>query len=284
VPDPNARCSCGSGKKSKNCCGTTTAPLNRTPPADIRRRLRNEVGFGCPVEGCGNPYLEYHHFDPRWSQTPHHDPNGMIALCSRHHPHADAGAWTKDQLREMKRHRSSDVGEKLQWMRTDVLTVVGGNFFYETPVAVQYRQQPVVWYRRDDQRRLLLNIRMLSLSSEPRLTVDDNDWVVRGTPLNLECPPSGKKISARYLNGDYISIEFTEIESSKDLFRRLPKLGPPPENIDDHPFTFPLAICEITMSVAGTSLRFGPKGVAFPGGGGMSGVMMRGRPVGLQLE
>lgn len=76
--------------------------MNRTPPARIRERLRREVGFGCPVKGCGSPYLTWHHFDPPWSKHEHHEPNGMIALCREHHDQADAGAFTKDQLRAFK--------------------------------------------------------------------------------------------------------------------------------------------------------------------------------------
>src|SRR5918912_315690 len=39
-----------------------TLTVNRTPPAAVRRELRREVGFGCPVPDCGNPYLYWHHF------------------------------------------------------------------------------------------------------------------------------------------------------------------------------------------------------------------------------
>lgn len=52
--------------------------MNRTPPEPVREILRKEVNFGCPIEGCGSPYLEYHHFDPPWHEREHHDPQGMI--------------------------------------------------------------------------------------------------------------------------------------------------------------------------------------------------------------
>jgi len=29
----------------------------RTPPVEVRRRLRRKVGFGCPIPGSGSPYL-----------------------------------------------------------------------------------------------------------------------------------------------------------------------------------------------------------------------------------
>lgn len=74
--------------------------LSRSIPKSVKQRLRQEVGFGCPAKDCGNPYLEYHHFDPPWSVEKHHDPERMIALCSEHH--GKANAWTVDQVRAMK--------------------------------------------------------------------------------------------------------------------------------------------------------------------------------------
>src|SRR5215211_7582447 len=76
--------------------------VNRTPPIEVRRELRREVGFGCPVDGCGSPYLTWHHFDPPWKERQHHDVVGMVALCREHHDKADVGAFTRQQLRQLK--------------------------------------------------------------------------------------------------------------------------------------------------------------------------------------
>lgn len=77
--------------------------MNRKPPAKVLKILREEVGFGCPIQSCGNPYLEWHHFDPKWGELNHHNPEGMIALCPAHHRKADANTYTKDQLRILKK-------------------------------------------------------------------------------------------------------------------------------------------------------------------------------------
>ena len=83
--------------------------MNRTPLAKIRRLLRREVGFGCLVEGCGSPYLTYHHFDPPWARRHHHELKGMLALCLQHHKEADAGAFTDSQLRQLKKRKSKSL-------------------------------------------------------------------------------------------------------------------------------------------------------------------------------
>jgi hypothetical protein len=149
--------------------------ISRTPPTSIRQELRREVGFGCPVPNpealCGNPYLYWHHFDPPFRERAHHDPAGMIALCAEHHAKADAGAYTAEQLQEFKRGAAENAGDvrgRFEWMRRDVLWVVGGNFYYETPTILACRGDPVVWINRDDEGYLLLNLRMLSTTTDER--------------------------------------------------------------------------------------------------------------------
>lgn len=161
-----------------------------------KKILREEVGFGCPVPKCGQPYLEWHHFDPPWSVKNHHDPKGMIALCREHHIQADNGAFTLNQLHEFKKAGMSNwkqVSGKFNWMRNRLLAVVGGNFYYETPVLFAYKQRPVIWFERDENNYLLLNLRMLATGNEPRAYIRNNEWFNVGGEEDMECPPSAKK-------------------------------------------------------------------------------------------
>jgi hypothetical protein len=227
--------------------------LSRTPPVEVRRQLRREVGFGCPVSDCGNPYLEYHHFDPPWEQEQHHDPARMIALCATHH--AKAAAWTVDQLRAMKTVSPgrSEVRGRFEWMREDVLAVVGGNFFYETPNMVVFRGEPMIWFERDSERRLLLNLRVLTASGLSRTRLENNDWIIRGDPIEVDSPPNGSRLRVRYDNGDDLSIRFREWADETTLggvYPRALDLGPT--------LRFPLVTSEVAFDVGGTDISFGP--------------------------
>lgn len=258
--------------------------MRREPPVSVRRQLAEEVGFGCPVDGCGSPYLTWHHFDPAWATRQHHNPAGMVALCRDHHPEADAGAFTVQQLLKFKqvgRDRSRALGARFNWMRDKLLAVVGGNFFYETPIAVRVHDKPVVWFNRDESGRLLVNLQMLTASDEPRMLMLDNFWVTEGSAeREIACPPSGRLMSAKYSNGDRLKIEFRELASMEDLDRRYPPDGLPgdvktrlaaaevplpdmprshAETVERLGIDFPVAAVEITMEIAGTGLGFGPK-------------------------
>lgn len=237
--------------------------MNRTPPVEVRRELRREVGFGCPVPGCGNPYLYWHHFDPPWSEEEHHNPSGMIALCGEHHPKADAGAFTKEQLHRLKtsgRSRAHEVKGRFDWMRRDLLAVVGGSMFLRVPVVLQFRDEPMIWFNRDDEGYLLLNCRMLSGSGEPRLRIQDNFWFPRGHPDEVESPPSGRKLRVGYKNGDRLSVEFFDVPASEDLFKRYPNANPHAAEV----IQFPVVAVNVSFAVGGTEICFSPEKAVLP--------------------
>lgn len=140
-------------------------------PEKVKQTLRREVGFGCPVQGCANPYLEYHHFDPPVKVKPHNNPEGMIALCAQHHKKADGGAYTNEQLHALKKDKANanDVKGNLDWLRRDLLAVVGGVFYYETLNIVRIDGVDVVSLDRDEEGYLRLSINMLSYPQKSEL-------------------------------------------------------------------------------------------------------------------
>jgi hypothetical protein len=227
--------------------------LNRTPPVAVREELRKEVGFGCPVEGCGNPYLTWHHFDPPWSVREHHEPGGMLALCRQHHDAADAGAYTVEQLHALKargRDQSVALVGRFEWMRHRLLAVVGGTFYYETPIPVQLGERAVVEFRRDEQDLLLLNVSMPSTLPEPRMIIEDNFWIEVGQPEQLECPPSGRVVSVTYPNGDALRVEFLELSDVDALLRRYEHAELPRRLLEEEEEDgFPVTAVDIRMRV-----------------------------------
>jgi len=102
--------------------------MNRNPPVAVKKTLRKEVNFGCPVPNCGCPLLTWHHFDPPWHIQNHHNPDGMIALCTSHHPMADAETFSKDQLHSFKKSPNilESIKNKFEWYPERSLIRLGG--------------------------------------------------------------------------------------------------------------------------------------------------------------
>jgi hypothetical protein len=205
----------------------------------------------------------------------------MIALCREHHGQADVGTFTHDQLRELKRvgrDRSELLQGRFNWMREELLAVVGGNFYLRTPIALRVQNTPVVWFNRDEQGRLLVNLRALTTSNEPRMLMVDNFWITEGTDeAEIVCPPSGRLVEAQYPNGDRLKVEFREVNTADDFDERYPT-PPLPDQMKDRlaragipepershreailraGIEFPLTVVEITMKVTDAPIELGP--------------------------
>lgn len=252
--------------------------MNRTPPAVVIQELRAEVGFGCPVRDCGNPYLEWHHFDPPWNIEQHHKPQGMIALCAEHHKKADNGAYTKQQLTELKEnpHKSNLVAGRFDWRRNKLLAVVGGNFYYENPRILVVDGHDVVAVKRDEDGYLLLSVEMLSLSREERVILRDNCWENIGNPIDLVSPPNGRKLSITYENGDQLSVEFLEITEASAFEKKYNRA--PYEVLE-----FPLTVVEINCRIGGTDLVLSPSATNI-GGNVFKGCFFANNPAGLVIN
>ena len=109
-----------------------------------KRRLRKEVGFGCPI--CRNPFLTYHHFDPPWRVLHHWNPDGVIALCRNHHDTAEGGHYTNDYLRELKSRSYSvlDIKQRFPWTRTEFIVRVGGLYSCGSRAVISVDDEPVI--------------------------------------------------------------------------------------------------------------------------------------------
>lgn len=258
---------------------TDTILMKRTPSSRVRRELRQEVGFGCPIpaEGhsCGNPYLSWHHFDPPWNIRQHHNSNGMIALCAEHHNKADAHTWTKEQLRAFKRsarQSGRQVKGRFDWMHQRLLGIMGSSLLYDCHVLFSYRKQPIIWFERDKDDYLLVNLRMPRTPYVAELVVERNDWVMSTDMLDVECPPSGRLLRVTYPNGDTLRLEFRSVESSQELVKRFP----------DHTrlltvLEYPLASVEFAVRVPALDINIDSKrGMQLPHSLTIQGVSMYG--------
>lgn len=160
--------------------------VSRNPSDEIKRMLRQEVNFGCPVNegddtGCGCPVLTFHHFDPPWAGNFVHNPAGMIALCRTHHDQADGGLWTKQQLREMKKNPYVDDILKVRWpWNPETLVLkIGPCFVVRSGSALVLNGNPIFRFRPEqiDQfgtRAIVFDSTIGNLNGQPWMSISDN--------------------------------------------------------------------------------------------------------------
>jgi hypothetical protein len=150
--------------------------IPREPPPEVKKILRQEVHYACPVPECGRPLLMWHHFDPRWEEKHHHDSDGMIALCTLCHPRADRGTWTKEQLKSFKQNPAplGLIREQFGWSERSVLYRLGGNYSVDCKVALVLGGQPILWNERSAEGRLLFSLDFFGERRERLLQVSEN--------------------------------------------------------------------------------------------------------------
>lgn len=107
--------------------------MNMDTPNTVKRTLRKEVNYGCPVPNCGNPILTWHHFDPPWHIKHHYNPDGMIALCNDHHGMADVGIFSPEQLHAFKKNPNTleSIKNKFEWYPENSLIRLGGCYAFD---------------------------------------------------------------------------------------------------------------------------------------------------------
>lgn len=196
--------------------------LNRKPPANVRKILRQEVNFGCPVDGCGSPYLSWHHFDPPWDFLKHHNPEGMIALCLHHHKEADAGAFTLKQFRKLKQNPFLSEGKsypqgRFNWKREQLLVAAGDIYALDCFYILTIKDHPIIWLTKDDNGYDLLNLSIYDDNGNLIFSMRDNDWEIYGNLMDLECPPSGTSLKFKdNQNKIWFNLIFDQV--TKEMF------------------------------------------------------------------
>ncbi|MEL7105625.1 MAG: HNH endonuclease signature motif containing protein [Pseudomonadota bacterium] len=120
--------------------------LTRRIPDPVKRTLRQEVCFGCPV--CGNPILEYHHIIP-WAELNHHNPEHMVALCPTHH--TEYGKLSRDISYELKLNPINKRNGRLHGLlgtnKLQQTFLLGGNRFINTPTILEFYGVPIIRYK-----------------------------------------------------------------------------------------------------------------------------------------
>jgi hypothetical protein len=193
--------------------------ISRDPPDKIKKILREEVNYCCPIENCKSPYLTWHHFDPPWNIIKHHNPNGMIALCLQHHKEADLGAFTNLQLKQLKYNKNNinKVKGKFNWKRDNLLLIAGSFIFYKCDILLQIKGKNIIWLSKDINGYELINLDLYDINGKNILKMRDNFWDI--DLLNIEdiiCPPSSNKLQIKSIHTkQFLDLKFYEFDKNK---------------------------------------------------------------------
>jgi hypothetical protein len=171
-------------------------PIARQPPADVKRQLRREAGFGCCV--CGRPIIQYHHI-VEWAEEQHFRPEDMMVLCPLHHDKATDQAMPEAEQRRYKIKPFNianglvhgKLALKQDYCAVDIgdVTVVGEGTFMridgEEMLALYMGEQ-----------NFELSVTLYDQADCLALHIDHNEWI-SGDPLPWDIEADWQRLTLR---------------------------------------------------------------------------------------
>ena len=150
-------------------------------PADIKRILRRESGFGCCF--CGYPFYEFHHINP-WARKNQHDPEDMMVVCPNHHHACTNSAISEDEQRIAKAKpvnlEEGFIFGKLHVGQQNLLVDIGSNIIEDTPTIFSSSNNDEVFMGLavNDLGILELSMSLIDGSGNFIGLIDRNEWIV----------------------------------------------------------------------------------------------------------
>lgn len=150
-----------------------------TFPAEIKRQLRQEAGFGCCK--CGRPIVEYHHIVPYTKEDPHYRPEDMMCLCPYCHHEATVGAMTLSEQLELKQNPTNIVKNRasglLKINQKKLVLCVGNNEFVNDNEIITIDGEKIIELSQNEQGAINLSLSLYDSDNNPLLQIVDNEWV-----------------------------------------------------------------------------------------------------------
>jgi len=192
---------------------------NRYIPEDIRKYLRKEVGYGCPIEGCRSPFLEYHHFDPKFKDGGIHRKEGMIAMCPSHHRKADIDTWTNEELYKLKNNQYKEkVKGIVEWDMKKCIVFIGSNIFFGETFSCIINDIEIFSLKQNSDGHIYINAVLLDDDCNIISKILNNDILTNISQLgDLECTPSGSEIKINS-NNNTTNIHIHFKKQKTDIF------------------------------------------------------------------
>ncbi|MDN4166666.1 HNH endonuclease signature motif containing protein [Cytophagales bacterium LB-30] len=147
-------------------------------PSDVKRRLRQESGFGCCK--CGKPIIEYHHIIPYTKIDPHFRVEDMMCLCPYCHHEATVGAMNLEEQRKLKNHplniRNKKAEGFLKVNQNSLVITLGDNQFITDNSIISIDNNNLISIKINSEGQLELSLKLYNKENKLILEIVENEW------------------------------------------------------------------------------------------------------------
>jgi hypothetical protein len=221
--------------------------LNRNIGAGNIKKLRTEVNCVCPardVKGpCSSLFLTWHHFDPLFKDCREHNPEGIIALCPTHASRADAGEYSKQDLKYWKKNPNvkdiRDIREHVGFLHRNDLIVNLANSFLKGNRANIKCGDSYINIHKDQNGLIVFNMKINDIGNKDLFYMRDNVFQPATQDIVIECKPesinlkikgertevniSGKRIEANAYDATLKKIAREYVAKRRKAFKKIQK-------------------------------------------------------------
>jgi len=196
--------------------------LGRYIPSDVRRKVRQECGFGCVLCGCA--IYEYEHVDPPFNEAREHEPDKIALLCGTHHSAVTRGILSKDTVKQARKNprcfqNGFSFGAFDVSNQTPII-VLGTITFEETPILVEAFGDPLLKIDtpEEDGGPFRLSGIFYNNVGEEIFKIVENEW--QGSTENWDIEIVGPQITIRRATRE-IALQIRTDPPSKLTIERL---------------------------------------------------------------
>lgn len=164
----------------------------------MRRRVRQECGFGCVI--CGLAITQYEHIDPPYPEATAHEPEKIALLCGSCHDRVTRSMWSKEKVLEARLDPITFVNGYARDafdFKVPFELFVGDNCFTDVRCIVR-KNTGEEWFSIEPPEAAdappRLNAKFFGPNGQPELEIDQNEWkcttgvwdlVVRGSIIEI---------------------------------------------------------------------------------------------------
>jgi len=171
--------------------------LSRTIPEPVKRKVRQNSGFGCIF--CGIWIYQYEHFNPDFKDAATHNPTRICLLCGTDHQIVTSKLITKKQVEDQyKKPIALSRGYANAFLRlnTRFYVALGRIFFTETGELLKVEGKPLLSISQPTKDEpLKLNAKFYDDKSNLILEIKNNE--LRGFTSSWDIEQTGTRTTIR---------------------------------------------------------------------------------------
>ena len=164
--------------------------LSRVIPAEIKREIRQQCGFGCVI--CGLGIIQYEHVDPEFKDAKKHDPANMTLLCPQCHSKVTTKMWSTSRVKlAMRMPKCLQQGysnEFFDFPERNPSLIFGGVKLSNCKIPIQVANYPLFQLKKPEYlgQPFLLSGLFTDSNGEVSLEIKDNEWKANSSLWDVE--------------------------------------------------------------------------------------------------